>query len=808
MLRDYIIKHLIIYKEFKNAGIPMGLLSNQDEDNALQVSRKINESNIEHLNQKLTDNAISYLFYDIDAIPYIKRLLEEGIACRRVNSLLVGAEEKLSEYKYEDVATVTKDNGVRDRALFRYMKYYLSYGLSDDLKEHLMDALDSLDMAGVPISELSKEQKCLLWEPVFSSAICDRVLNMPGFWEKLQNTEILKLLNALAGYIGNTKSLNRDLFNQMCEHPQEIESGLHEVLSQIDPEDIECFLTIWLENEALLYDFKMLRDVIPRKKKEEIKQLTRNRAGYIGAVYGDVLSGFDAEHVPEWQEKLLIYAITHKKKHFISLVKERSSDFCCLPHFSMLLDSDVYKKYLNINTLNDKDLVDCFQIRKMKSEVKEQMVKDSYSFAELKVLAPLNSTYVLVYHKLLLERSDDRLRIFREIVKKKCLPNSLEETEAVQLGRLLSQRPLSKWMQEVLSHVYGLRPHIAILLLCYWDELQRFVIDIENDHQAEFLIKNRGALTEMRNFDEVKETMPKIDCTWKLLKEFLYIEDTFEQENYSAICEFLQQGGGQIMYKFCKDQWRKKEETKRLLMADILGRFHEIKYYGNDLEREIAYPITEEVKQLWMENRLIMEKDMELREEDRLLPVMQIGEILGHTCLSYINGDYKECLLSSFDANKKILFLSIGGTIVFRAIIRLTKGSFSKIKQNKNLEFIDVTTVEQDTSSECKEKPEEYLTLFLERPYFKGVTGKREKEIVNLVIILLKQKAEEMRARLVLSDNYQKFDLEDQKFVRVQYFMYISESKNGSQYCDSLGGEANVQRSGSYNRGYFLMQEI
>ena len=36
-------------------------------------------------------------------------------------------------------------------------------------------------------------------------------------------------------------------------------------------------------------------------------------------------------------------------------------------------------------------------------------------------------------------------------------------------------------------------------------------------------------------------------------------------------------------------------------------------------------------------------------------------------------------------------------------------------------------------------------------------------------------------------------------------YMYISASKNGKQYLDSLGGMATVNNEGSYRRGTFLL---
>lgn len=51
-----------------------------------------------------------------------------------------------------------------------------------------------------------------------------------------------------------------------------------------------------------------------------------------------------------------------------------------------------------------------------------------------------------------------------------------------------------------------------------------------------------------------------------------------------------------------------------------------------------------------------------------------------------------------------------------------------------------------------------------------------------------------MGVRLVLGIDYQG----TQSFANYQYYIYISASKNGSQYLDSLGGIASVNKSGCY----------
>ena len=67
------------------------------------------------------------------------------------------------------------------------------------------------------------------------------------------------------------------------------------------------------------------------------------------------------------------------------------------------------------------------------------------------------------------------------------------------------------------------------------------------------------------------------------------------------------------------------------------------------------------------------------------------------------------------------------------------------------------------------------------------------------------EKAEKLGARLVLSSSYKNV-LENKNYVLTNFYMYISASKNGSQYLDSLGGAAGVSASGSYTCNTFLLE--
>lgn len=59
---------------------------------------------------------------------------------------------------------------------------------------------------------------------------------------------------------------------------------------------------------------------------------------------------------PQDLEDLVSLLTFSGKKHFLKLVDEQHEDFEYLPCYSMLLDKDVYTHYLNINTMNEKNL--------------------------------------------------------------------------------------------------------------------------------------------------------------------------------------------------------------------------------------------------------------------------------------------------------------------------------------------------------------------------------------------------------------------------------------------------------------------
>ena len=171
-----------------------------------------------------------------------------------------------------------------------------------------------------------------------------------------------------------------------------------------------------------------------------------------------------------------------------------------------------------------------------------------------------------------------------------------------------------------------------------------------------------------------------------------------------------------------------------------------------------------------------------------------------HTCLSYRNGAYNSCLLACFDSNKKILYAKIDGKIVARAMVRLTKGSYQNKNEIESLSFVDLENIEEkDKSKKINEK----LTIFLEKAYIAGISDTVEKKVEKMFIEVLERKAKKMNALLVLSNYYYLENLKD--YISTRYYMYISKSKAGAQYLDSLRGQATVSDEGQYRENNFLI---
>lgn len=791
-------KHLAEFKLLNAAGLSVCYLEKKGEEKCVRAAETIIQNEVMDVIPSLGEQVCLYMMEDPETITYLGNLKKEGCelnAYRFQRILLDAGTDKVSDFSYEQVKAVYFDPLVTDGTAYSYMKYYGEQNVSKEEKEQLVKSIamctDVLDFENT-----GEKDRMLLVNPVFSSELLLDLLENVNNLKILQDQDLMELVNTLAGYEAEIRSLNQNQFDQMKERPVEILEKLRIVTRYIEKENLTDGLNLWLWNEALYEDLCKLERAFTDGA--DPAEVFSSKVSYVNTLYQNPVSKISLSSLSEEKSEILLYAITQKKKAFLNLINEEAELFYDLPNASMLLKKEVYQEYINLNTLNRKNLKDSADLILSRDRF-ELLAKREHTFEELKLLCTAKEAVIELYEHLTC-KSDERLLVLRELIKRECVPHSFWEGQIEPLAAALSKKPLSRWIREDFRNIPDLSYGTALWLLVYREQLKGMEKEITMEQQAFFLLKDLELIKECTSFGELKEKLVVQDVSWKVLcKEFSFSEE-FVQENAKRIEEFILAGGAEIMAIFLKERPTKKEEIRRLVTAELLGKFQELKYPSGDLIREIDFDVPVETENEWKKDLIHTSGNLVAYEETGLLPVMQIGEIPTHSCISYRTGHNSECLLSCFDSNKKFLFIKKNGQAVFRAMLRLTKGSFADNRKRKGIEFADLLKTDEKNMDEWEE-----LVLFLERYYEKNLSTEELDEAVNLAITTAKEKARKLGARFVLSTRY-KDDVKRNEYVKSHYYLYISKSKNGSQYLDSLYGEASVSASGDYSSNIFLLE--
>ena len=233
-----------------------------------------------------------------------------------------------------------------------------------------------------------------------------------------------------------------------------------------------------------------------------------------------------------------------------------------------------------------------------------------------------------------------------------------------------------------------------------------------------------------------------------------------------------------------------------------MGQFYKLKYFAGDLQREIRYPVSEMQESLWKKNLSLARGAFWAEEVDDFYHTLRLGELPHSTCLSYRTGSQRECLLAAFDSNKKIILVKKDEAVVARACLRLTKGAFQK-PPAVDFSFADLS---QENTETGKSAAGEKAVLFLESIYTFGLNDVEKEEVMKLAVSLTTQKAAELGVVAVLARRYLGC-YERDEYVLAPFYVYISKSKNGWQYLDSLGGAAYTSAKEEYVEHPFLVMQ-
>lgn len=795
---EVIKRHLAERNMLKTAGLSLCYLEKKGEEKCVRAAEAIIQNEVMDVIPSLWEQVCLYMMEDPETITYLGNLKKEGCelnAYRFQRILLDAGTDKVSDFSYEQVKAVYFDPLVTDGTAYSYMKYYGEQNVSKEEKEQLVKSI-AMCMEVLDFEKAGEKDHMLLVNPVFSSELLLDLLENVNNLKILQDQGLMELVNTLAGYEAEIQSLNQKQFDQMKERPVEILEKLRIVTGYIPKDKLTDGLNLWLWNEALYEDLcKLERAFTDGADQAEVFS---SKVSYVNTLYQNPLSKISLSSLSVEKSELLLYAITQKKKAFLNLINEEPELFYDLLNASMLLKKEMYQEYINLNTLNRKNLKDSADLI-LSNDRFELLAKREHTFEELKLLCTAKEAVIRLYEQLTC-KCDERLLVLRELIKRECVPYSFWKGQIEPLAAALSQKPLSRWIREDFWNIPDLSYGTALWLLVYREQLKGMEKEITMEQQALYLLKDLALVKECDSLSELKEKLILGDVSWRLLKEKLSFSEEFVQNNAARIGNFLFVGGAEIMETFLERQPSKIEEIRRLVTAELLGKFDELKYPSGDLMREIDFEVSEEAEKEWKKDRTFTRGNLVLKEETGLLPVMQIGEVPSYSCLSYRSGLNSDCLLSCFDSNKKFFFIRKNGQVVFRAMIRLTKGSYVGDRMRKKIQFADLSG-----AGKPKEEEGEESVLFLERYYEKNLTNEEMDQAVYLVFVAAKEKAKKLGARLVLSCYYQD-DVKTKEYIKSNYYLYISKSKNGSQYLDSLYGEASVSDSGDYSSNIFLLE--
>lgn len=795
---EVIKRHLAERNMLKTAGLSLCYLAKKGEEKCVRAAEAIIQNEVMDVIPFLGEQVCLYMMEDPETITYLGILKKEGCelnAYRFQRILLDAGIDKVSDFSYEQVKAVYFDPLVTDGTAYSYMKYYGEQNVSKEEKEQLVKSI-AMCMDVLDFEKAGEKDRMLLVNPVFSSELLLDLLENVNNLKILQDQDLMELVNTLAGYEAEIRSLNQNQFDQMKERPVEILEKLRIVTRYIEKENLTDGLNLWLWNEALYEDLCKLERAFTDGA--DLAEVFYSKVSYVNTLYQNPLSKISLSSLSVEKSELLLYAITQKKKAFLNLINEEPELFYDLPNASMLLKKEMYQEYINLNTLNRKNLKDSADLI-LSNDRFELLAKREHTFEELKLLCTAKEALIRLYEQLTC-KCDERLMVLRELIKRECVPYSFWKGQIEPLAAALSEKPLSRWIREDFRNISDLSYGTALWLLVYREQLKGMEKEITMEQQALYLLKDLALVKECDSLSELKEKLILGDVSWRLLKEKLSFSEEFVQNNAARIGNFLFVGGAEIMETFLERQPSKIEEIRRLVTAELLGKFDELKYPSGDLMREIDFEVSEEAEKEWKIDRTFTSKNLVLKEETGLLPVMQIGEVPSYSCLSYRSGLNSDCLLSCFDSNKKFFFIRKNGQVVFRAMIRLTKGSYVGDRMRKKIQFADLSG-----AGKPKEEEGEELVLFLERYYEKNLAYEEQDQAVYLAFVAAKEKAKKLGARLVLSCYYQD-DVKTKEYIKSNYYLYISKSKNGSQYLDSLYGEASVSDSGDYSSNIFLLE--
>ena len=797
-------EYIAVLTAMKTAGLALSLARSFSEDQLQACCDRLNAAELSVGSCREYGKLQSALVENPDSIGCIRQLFDANISGFTIEEWLKAEAQtgcRLLDHPVSELVSLFRCSFPSMQARQEYALYFMPEYADENARNNIIANIREFYMRmRRTVTGMSAEERAVFTHaflPEYLSAVEPDV-----FIPRLAgNPNLLNLMDFLYGESVDL-SLSGSGFERLGGLTEDMFLKLVQIYDKLgsSPERMDRFLMIWLDNGGTAGDLDTFFRKVHGMTAEQQDAALETRLSYLSALYGSSVGNIPFREVAGYAFPLVAYAITRRQNAFLRLIESNFELFRRLPYNNMLFDEEFYTR-IRLNSITLKNLKECEgYINDRKGNPLNHLAKREYTFDELKTLFKARRIYAAFYNCLRIERTDERLLTLRQMLKRELLDSLVsDQVEAVAVR--LSEKPFMEWKDSVFAHIAGLTPKQCVRLLYAYDSVKRFLPEIHTANEAAFLIRHSDKLETFSDWNAVKKSIDQIDTAWEKLRRELQLDDAFVCEYEQEILNFLYQEGASIAMAYMNGVME-VEGFKRILRALLMGRYAELKYHADDLVREIGFPVTDAQKAVWMSNLSDSHGRLLAEERDDFFTIMRIGELPQRTCLNYADGAYRECLLSCFDSNKKFLYATINGRPVARAMLRLTKGSAKKPgdKDTASLQFVDVFNEREVPVERDVEK----LVLFLERCYVSGISMEETEEVKRMFIELAMRKAREIGAEVVLSNQYRD-NSASMGFTAMQHYLYISKSKGGKQYLDSLGGSCNVTNEGSYRKEMVMM---
>lgn len=637
------------------------------------------------------------------------------------------------------------------------------------------------------------------------------------FLDILGKPGAIELYGLAKGYCSSVKLLEREDYTFVVEIIQETVDFFEGVLEHWKKEnpaeeeehwsDAEFWKEKYFSKASFIgFDEKLLKGYLKNISGFDKKQMVESvvtKASFLAVCTGNRYTGLVNRIVNDPRSsdrttEIVLDAITKHKKAFLRLMENNLDLFLELPITSILYNKTFWK-ICNVNTLQINDIR---TLLKRGKDGKFIYIDGNFLFTEGRdfTFQEISTLYTMPQwiHRVYVRldgslRRDEKLKRIRQLFHKEIYDHHLTMNDCIAAAAAISKRSFEDYCKQFKFKISAKEEVFRLMVREEADNrLTPIIAEVEEEMDIITILRN---LQQPELFDmglkKFKENFTCIDANSKWLREEIEIPEEYE-ENFSRFCL---SGNAAITYDYYHSNEYNKEQAKNVLLlakAAIYNMLDGVKY--QNFQEEITYPVSEKLENIWSKNLSIEKGKIKTAEYTDFQSCMLIGAKPAYTCINHQKGSHNECLLSIFDGNKKVVYVKEHGTIIGRAIIRLTKESDSvKPRGGAELHFADV-------ASEEKQSSDERLILFLERCYCNGFSGKKEEMIYQSLFELARKKAKELEAELVLAPDYELIAANN-GFIRKQSNVYVSKSKNGNQYLDSLGG--GYDTGGYYVSGIF-----